>query len=591
MNPFEIPGGLTSETAHEKMGGSLSVQARPRPPFFIIVACLVAGQFMPWIQIRIPGQEMERLSLFDFRGGSGFVFAFFFFFSIGMLMWTAKVRSGAAIAAVSIAFVGWFGVLVNVSLGALRGMIPQIGIGKIDLGRGIIGVGAGAVIVVAALLLVAMELLPRGDPVGSRHRMLDGFGVAGFFIGVALAMTHTAVWVSGSSSKFESELRLSGDSLFGSFILSTLVWTTAIVGVLVALRTSGRGHRVLALTMVIAGIVKFFHALIFVIGKGLVNLLLPGSVGDVAELRLHWPLWITMILSVLSVIVGFVGFISDGFRESVSRLASFEYLPSIALAVATAATFVTVRTQSSDRQQVVDSAPTDTTMVVPDTTMSTSPPPKGDAASADYISRSVVLVTVSTTSGEVCWTGSGVAVLDGFSILTNDHVVTPESGDDPECSVISVGITDDPASEPSRYVRGMTITANDPELDLAVLQMPAADAVRLRPLDVSDVRLKIDTKIRIIGYPGVGGDTITLNEGVISGVDKRSGTEFYKVSAQISPGNSGGPMVDADGNLVGIATAYMPADVKCDDRDSCYAAGANLGLVRPIALASGVLSR
>lgn len=89
---------------------------------------------------------------------------------------------------------------------------------------------------------------------------------------------------------------------------------------------------------------------------------------------------------------------------------------------------------------------------------------------------------------------------------------------------------------------------------------------------------------------GVGGDTITLNEGVVSGVDKRSGTEFYKVSAQISPVNSGEPMVDSAGNLVGIATAYMPADVKCEDRDTCYAAGANLGLVRPIALANAIVA-
>jgi S1-C subfamily serine protease len=591
MNPFELPDGPTTVDERGSMGPSLSVQARPKPPFFIVAACLIAGQFMPWIQVRIPGRELERISLFDFRGGSAFVFAFFFVFSIGMLMWVARVRSGAAITAVAVAFVGWFGVLVNVSLGALRGMIPQIGIGKIDLGRGLIGVGAGAIIVVAALLLVAMELLPRGSAAG-RRRLLDGFGVAGFLLGVALAMTHTAVWVSGSSPKFESDLRLSGDSLFGSFVLSTLVWTVAIIGVLVALRTSGRGHKVLALVMVVAGIAKFFHALIFVIGKGIVNLLLPGSVGDLAELNLHWPLWLTMALSVLCVIVGFVGFISENFRDSVSRLASFEYLPSIALAVATVVTLVAMQSQSTANNPTETSVPTDSTTVVTDTSVDSVPStPTGDSASADYISRSVVLVTVTTPSGEVCWTGSGVAVLDGTSILTNDHVVTPEPGDDPDCSTINVGITDDPSAEPNRYVQGMTIVSSDPELDLALLKMPAGGEVRLRPLSILNDRLKIDTKIRIIGYPGVGGDTITLNEGVVSGVDKRSGTEFYKVSAQISPGNSGGPMVDSAGNLVGIATAYMPADVTCEDRDKCYAEGANLGLVRPIGLASSVLSR
>jgi S1-C subfamily serine protease len=107
----------------------------------------------------------------------------------------------------------------------------------------------------------------------------------------------------------------------------------------------------------------------------------------------------------------------------------------------------------------------------------------------------------------------------------------------------------------------------------------------LTPISVENSSLPIDTKIRIIGYPGVGGNTITVNEGIIPGLDRRDGTTFYKVSAQISPGNSGGPMVDAKGNLVGIATAYIPATVKCDNKDDCYAAGANLGLVRPISYA------
>jgi S1-C subfamily serine protease len=115
--------------------------------------------------------------------------------------------------------------------------------------------------------------------------------------------------------------------------------------------------------------------------------------------------------------------------------------------------------------------------------------------------------------------------------------------------------------------------------------MTAASGVRLTPVSIREKLLPLDTKIRVIGYPGVGGDTITVNEGIVSGIDRRYGTPFYKVSAQISPGNSGGPMVDETGNLVGIASAYVPAAVQCDSKDDCYAAGANLGLVRPISYA------
>jgi S1-C subfamily serine protease len=149
---------------------------------------------------------------------------------------------------------------------------------------------------------------------------------------------------------------------------------------------------------------------------------------------------------------------------------------------------------------------------------------------------------------------------------------------------LSVGLTEDTSKEPTKFVP-IELVSSDEELDLALVKMTAASGVRLTPVSIREKLLPLDTKIRVIGYPGVGGDTITVNEGIVSGIDRRYGTPFYKVSAQISPGNSGGPMVDETGNLVGIASAYVPAAVQCDSKDDCYAAGANLGLVRPISYA------
>jgi hypothetical protein len=387
------------------------------------------------------------------------------------------------------------------------------------------------------------------------------------------------VWVSGQSDKFESGVRLSGDSLFGSFLISTLVWVTAIIGVLTALRTTEKGGRFLAVMLIVSGLIKFFHALLFIVGKGIVNLLLPNSVGEVVAIESHWALWCTLALSLLAVIVGFVSIISDAVRLKMSGLASFEYLPAIALAVIALIAIVA----NPNRTQEANLSPAGTTVSSVDSGP-TDNPGSTSTQTSEGIAKSVVLVSITDSSGEECGSGSGVAVLDGTYILTNQHVVVPAAGDDPSCQNLSVGITEDTSAEPTNFVPA-ELVSSDEELDLAVIKMLSPGGATLSPVPIREKLLPLDTKIRVIGYPGVGGNTITVNEGIISGIDRRYGTPFYKVSAQISPGNSGGPMVDDDGNLVGIASAYVPAAVQCDSRDDCYAAGANLGLVRPISYA------
>jgi S1-C subfamily serine protease len=590
MNPFDTE---LSELEFASVDAPITVEAkaveRPHPVFFIVIATMCASLFLPWIILRIPGREVLEVSLFQMIGGTAMVFAFFFFVTCGILLWIARVRFGLALTAVAAAFIGWFAVLVSVTLGALRGMIPQGEVGTIDLGRGLVGIGPGAIIAIGALLLIAMETLPRGVNAESRNRrLLDGYGVVGFLLGLVLALTHTAIWVSGESSKYEAGLNLSGDSLFGSFLISVLVWTTAIVGVLTALRTTAKGGKVLGIMLVVTGLIKFFHALIFILGKGLVNFLLPSSVGNIVELDSHWPLWCTLIISLFAVFCGFVGFISEEARAKVSRAASFEYLPAIVLAVTAAVTVIS----NPNRENWIDKDTTKdkTTISSGGTTLPNGSAPLIDGTSAEGIARSVVLVATQNASGQQCWTGSGVAVLDGTYVLTNHHVVTPETKDDPSCNDLFVGITEDTSAEPIQYVP-VKIVASDSSLDLALLKMETLPRVALNPVPIKNETLPLDSKIRIVGYPGVGGNTITVNEGIVSGIDKRDGTTFYKVSAQISPGNSGGPMVDSKGNLVGIATAYIPATVQCDNKDDCYAAGANLGLVRPISYAQTLLSQ
>ena len=108
-------------------------------------------------------------------------------------------------------------------------------------------------------------------------------------------------------------------------------------------------------------------------------------------------------------------------------------------------------------------------------------------------------------------------------------------------------------------------------------------------MKVRSEELSIDEPIRVIGYPGLGGNTITLTNGVIAGFDDRFDGQYYKVSASISSGNSGGPMVDKDGRLVGIATAVVLASIDCSP--NCTSEGSNLGLVRPISFALSLMEK
>jgi S1-C subfamily serine protease len=103
----------------------------------------------------------------------------------------------------------------------------------------------------------------------------------------------------------------------------------------------------------------------------------------------------------------------------------------------------------------------------------------------------------------------------------------------------------------------------------------------------SDV--KMGQRLFVLGYPDVGGGGLTLSEGEVegwTGEDGTQGRDFIKTDASITHGNSGGPVVDDQGRLVGIASAF---------RTKVAANGniiqtAQIGLVRPLGAASDLLA-
>jgi serine protease Do len=142
--------------------------------------------------------------------------------------------------------------------------------------------------------------------------------------------------------------------------------------------------------------------------------------------------------------------------------------------------------------------------------------------------------------------GSGFVIQGDGLIATNYHVIEG-------ASELMVTVGDDPRELPAK-VRGV-----DPATDLALLQVDAGHALpHLRIADGNKAR--VGDWVMVIGNPLRLGRTVTV--GVVSAVGRTglgitdvSFENFIQTDAAINFGNSGGPMVDLDGEVVGVATA------------------------------------
>jgi serine protease DegQ len=162
--------------------------------------------------------------------------------------------------------------------------------------------------------------------------------------------------------------------------------------------------------------------------------------------------------------------------------------------------------------------------------------------------------------------GSGViAAVEGY-VLTNHHVV--QAADE-----IAVALAD------GRKVAA-TLVGADPETDLAVLRIDARD-LPVITLGSSD-SLSVGDVVLAIGNPFDVGQTVTM--GIVSAIGRNNlginrYENFIQTDAAINQGNSGGALVDAAGNLVGINTAIY----------SRSGGSVGIGFAIPTALVTGVM--
>jgi S1-C subfamily serine protease len=228
--------------------------------------------------------------------------------------------------------------------------------------------------------------------------------------------------------------------------------------------------------------------------------------------------------------------------------------------------------------------------------------------------QSVVKITaLFDVDGELFegWTGSGTIVSSNGLILTNAHVVLSDRFF--TVADLLVAITQEQDSPPVNMFLADVVQANE-NLDLAVIKIrskidgsPANFSdLGITPVPLGDSELlQLGDSITILGYPGIGGETITLTRGEVSGFTPEApygNRAFIKTSATIAGGNSGGLAVNDQGQIIGIPTQLGTGNVDdiivdcrpladtnrdgvIDDTDVCVSTGGFINALRPIALA------
>ncbi|MGF1449294.1 MAG: DegQ family serine endoprotease [Opitutales bacterium] len=154
---------------------------------------------------------------------------------------------------------------------------------------------------------------------------------------------------------------------------------------------------------------------------------------------------------------------------------------------------------------------------------------------------------------EVQGVGSGLLVTADGYIMTNHHVISFRDGD--LVDEILVKLADGREFEAE-------IVGSDPDTDVAVLKVEVDAELPYLTLADSD-NLRVGDVVFAVGNPLRVGLTVT--QGIVSGVGRTdlgilglSGYEnFIQTDASINMGNSGGPLVDAYGRVIGINTAIL----------------------------------
>jgi serine protease Do len=153
---------------------------------------------------------------------------------------------------------------------------------------------------------------------------------------------------------------------------------------------------------------------------------------------------------------------------------------------------------------------------------------------------SLLVVRAIGARGDTLGEGTGFMVGPEGTFVTNYHIVEPAA------SVEVERLNGTPT-------RRVLLVSADPYRDLAVLRAPDLTA-GLLPLG-DDGKAVIGDRVYVMGNPmGMSG---TFADGLLSAMRPVQGTQMLQISAPISPGSSGGPVMNDHGEVIGVATMIV----------------------------------
>lgn len=212
-------------------------------------------------------------------------------------------------------------------------------------------------------------------------------------------------------------------------------------------------------------------------------------------------------------------------------------LAVVVLALPVAAAGVIIRDESASRQALAAEARANQDLRQRVTALEARLNAQPDwTAIVQRVEPSVFTIETSTGLGSAWVARSDSA---GSDLVTNFHVVA---------DAWNAGASEVDVRQGDRIIKGI-ISRVDRNNDLAIVHMteqfPALKAVAYRPA--------LGSTVMAIGSPL--GLTGSLSIGVVSGYRSIDGSDFLQFSAPISPGNSGGPLVDDQGDVVAVTAA------------------------------------
>jgi len=196
--------------------------------------------------------------------------------------------------------------------------------------------------------------------------------------------------------------------------------------------------------------------------------------------------------------------------------------------------------------------------------------------------------------------GSAVIVRRDGLLVTNLHVIARDNS--PELyTELFLNLPDTGGSAQSAMRRyRLKPVLIDNEFDLVLLRIVSdaqghalPQSAALPVIEFADSRtVQLFDKLIVIGFSQGGGDSVTVNEGVVEGKD--IGGQWIKTSARLIHGNSGGAAVDREGKLIGIPTKVVVDRSlvgKTGGGDTAAYDAASVGYLRPARLVQSMLAR